>query len=694
MKKYNISILFSLIILIGVVFLVPTNHSVVLITKQPLSSSFLDGDVEYLIITTEEYEAKLEPLALWKSQKGLNARIVTVEDILLNPIYLGEYDTAAKIKACINDYYTNNGTQFVLLAGDHQDVPTRLAYVDEGYYSYGDGDYVGCDSYYVNMNDWDSDGDHIYGEDDDNWNVTADVYVGRLSASNVNEMQMLANRIIMYESNPPVGDWMKKALFGGAMTYFDGDYYAPGDGVLDYPEADANRFFNYVSSQFYNDWIVTHLAEDQGIAAGVSDYPHNASLTAGSLEEGIMNGTSILGIFGHGNAKGIYRTIWDSDYDGDELFDWYGEMESRYDHSYSVAMIYTDTADYSMDANMFSISYLMGCSNGNFTTPNVDSLAEYMLKTVSIGSIGGDRIVWGEDNWTERSYGGWYDEGLAYRFFEQLDSFDQPGKAFALAKEDYQADRIALGFPEWIPEPRWSEKTLKQFNYFGDPELHVWMDIPEILNGTLSDIDGSSALLDIFTDGSGPIESVTVTVTDDSNTVIWQGSTNSTGQVELPYELNLLENYTIVATNPGYIPYLSQSQELPTGEVPEAPILSPISPQKDRDGKISLDWNDITNANSYNIYRSQDEIPELDGLEPIGTSTASNYKDSGLSNGIYFYVVTAVNENGESFASNNAMVLVELFTIPGYPLPVVISVGVISLIAIASTILKKQGLKK
>jgi hypothetical protein len=159
-------------------------------------------------------------------------------------------------------------------------------------------------------------------------------------------MHSLVARIISYESNPPVGEWMNTALLAGSMTYFDADYYSPGDGVLDYPEADGNRFFNYVADQFYDDMTVTLLAEDEGIAAGRSDYPHNGSLTATSLWSGISDGASILGVLGHGNAPGIYRTIWDDDKDGDGLFDWVSEVGStKYDHYYSTPMIHTEVLD-------------------------------------------------------------------------------------------------------------------------------------------------------------------------------------------------------------------------------------------------------------------------------------------------------------------------------------------------------------
>ncbi|MHA1374384.1 MAG: C25 family cysteine peptidase [Promethearchaeota archaeon] len=678
MKYKKLLILVSLTILITTFSLtIPSNQEIKKFDFESLASSNLnDGDVEYLIITTNEFKPRLSSLVLWKSQKGLNARIETVEDIEI--LYSG-YDTSAKIKACIDDYHSNNNTEFVLLAGDHQHIPSRMAYVDEGYTWGGDGDYVACDSYYANLNNWDTDGDNIYAEDADDWSLTADVYVGRLSANDASEMQMLVNRIISYETNPPVGEWMNRALFAGAMTYFEGDNYAPGDGISDYPEADSNRFFNYIYDRFYDDWTVTLLAEDGGIPEGRSDHPHNASLTAGSLEAEIMNGASILGVYGHGNAVGISRTIWDTDYDGDGLFDWNGEMASHYDESTSIRMIHTNTSEYSMTDNMFSVCYLMGCSNGNFTTLGVDSLAEYMLKTVSIGSIGGDRVIWGEDNWTERSFGGWYDEGLAYRFYEQLDSYDQPGKAFALAKQDYQEDRVTYGYNEWIPEPRWCEKIQKQFNYFGDPELHIWMAIPEILNATWVEKNNTATIVDIFTEVSGSIESAIVTLTNGSNNVIWEGYTNSSGQVIIPQPFHTVNESVIVASKPTYIPYISKPYNFPS---PYAPILTEISPRVDQDGIIELNWTPISGSISYNIYRDNSEIFDVMDIEPIHSTINSEYTDQGLQDGVYYYVITAVSATGESIPSNCCFVTVVKPTIPGYSMAILSILGLICLVVV------------
>ncbi|NVM19317.1 MAG: hypothetical protein HWN80_16545, partial [Candidatus Lokiarchaeota archaeon] len=175
-----------------------------------LNISATNGTVDYLIITTENFETILEPLARWKTQKGVISKIEIVNDINLE--YSGG-SLPEKIKNCIMDYQSNNNTQWVLLAGDQNHVPTKYIVCDDGFSD--DGDVVSCDSY--------------YGDIDNDWSLTdfdyeAEVYIGRLTANNDSEMQSLVQRILTYEKNPPIGNWMSHAMFAGAILQFDIDW--------------------------------------------------------------------------------------------------------------------------------------------------------------------------------------------------------------------------------------------------------------------------------------------------------------------------------------------------------------------------------------------------------------------------------------------------------------------------------------
>jgi hypothetical protein len=65
--------------------------------------------------------------------------------------------------------------------------------------------------------------------------------------------------------------------------------------------------------------------------------------------------------------------------------------------------------------------------------------------------------------------------------------------------------------------------------------------------------------------------------------------------------------------------------------------------------EVKLTWDTVSGAISYNIKRSTASGNE----ETIATTSSAIYTDTGLENGTtYYYVVTAVNANGESAPSN------------------------------------------
>ena len=73
-------------------------------------------------------------------------------------------------------------------------------------------------------------------------------------------------------------------------------------------------------------------------------------------------------------------------------------------------------------------------------------------------------------------------------------------------------------------------------------------------------------------------------------------------------------------------------------------------------GQVSISWTAVPGAASYNIYWSTATgVTPANGTRIAGVTTP--YTQAGLSNGTsYYYVVTAVNGNGESTASTQVSV--------------------------------------
>jgi len=85
---------------------------------------------------------------------------------------------------------------------------------------------------------------------------------------------------------------------------------------------------------------------------------------------------------------------------------------------------------------------------------------------------------------------------------------------------------------------------------------------------------------------------------------------------------------------------------------PTAPILNVISPNPDEDGIINLDWNNVSGATTYYVYRNTSTISLITGLTPITTVSTSAYTDNITSDGTYYYVIVAGNVLGNSSISN------------------------------------------
>jgi hypothetical protein len=154
------------------------------------------GDYDYVIITQESWVNAFQPLATWKTQKGVPATIVTTNWIYNSGGYSGT--NVQKIKAFVQDAYTTWGTIYVLLGGDIDVVPCYYRT-----FSSVDPDSVPNDAYYA---DFDSD-----------W--ICEVNVGRASVNGTgNSTGRIGNfihKIITYETNPPLTNYAMNAGFFG-----------------------------------------------------------------------------------------------------------------------------------------------------------------------------------------------------------------------------------------------------------------------------------------------------------------------------------------------------------------------------------------------------------------------------------------------------------------------------------------------
>ncbi|MDE7495267.1 MAG: hypothetical protein K2M67_00280 [Muribaculaceae bacterium] len=213
-----------------------------LIKSQPSTATFSNAmaNDKYYIIVPEILEKSVNDLAVWKTQKGYDVTIKTIESILSDPAYkIGNktsltnetiLDDACALRSYLQDQFSINGIFYCLLVGDWRtSMPIRkyratgLLEPDDkenGYYY----NYYG--EYFLPSNDYFADLTSIIPLSnkeasidkyvaDINCTLCPDIFVGRLLCSREEEVSNYFEKLRIYESFPGKGDdsYLTTALY-------------------------------------------------------------------------------------------------------------------------------------------------------------------------------------------------------------------------------------------------------------------------------------------------------------------------------------------------------------------------------------------------------------------------------------------------------------------------------------------------
>ena len=200
-----------------------------------------------IVITYDSFWDEMVPFVQWKNQKGVPTEMFNVS----------EFGSANAILTFISNYYDDPGLTFVLLVGDIDQVPSLdySGHAADPKYTY----IVGSDNY-------------------------QDLFIGRFSANNVNELNTQIERSIMYEKYPQQG----------AAWYHKGTGVASNQGPGDDGEYDDEHMDNIRDDLL----AFTYTEVDQ-----IYDPYATASMVSNALNEG----RSIVNYCGHGSP-----TSWGS----------------------------------------------------------------------------------------------------------------------------------------------------------------------------------------------------------------------------------------------------------------------------------------------------------------------------------------------------------------------------------------------
>ncbi len=201
-------------------------------SEQPLSSS----DVyDYIILSPSEYADELEDLVNHKNNRGIETKLVALNEIYDSQYFLVEgRDNPEKVKYFIKNAIEQWGISSVLLVGGYHSFPARETHVYLEYFDV-DESFI-SDLYYADIYDadgyfasWDTNQNNVFAEYDwgdshltDDVDLYPDISIGRIACINETEVKTCVEKITNYETDrASTKDWFTDLVVIGGDTFTD-----------------------------------------------------------------------------------------------------------------------------------------------------------------------------------------------------------------------------------------------------------------------------------------------------------------------------------------------------------------------------------------------------------------------------------------------------------------------------------------
>jgi len=362
------------------------------------------GPYDHVIISSSTDASSWQPLADWHTKQGLKDIVVDTTSIYAN--YSGS-DNPAKIRNFITDAKNNWGAIYFLLCGENSAVPFKYrTYAEES---------IPSDEYYSDF--------------DDDW--VCEVFVGRLTAQGATEINLSIQKVLKYEQDPPLTDYiLDTTLLGMDLSTVE------HDGILTRGEYLKQRIdSSYIPPRF----TITEVYDTQP-RDHTQDFFDALNNGQNLVNHNDHSNIGVLGV-GYLNHGGLFSSA-----DVDTL---------------------TNT---NKTSNIFSI----GCLANAMDDPNGhDCIAEHFViyNNLKAGV-----------SFTGNTRSGWFYYEDPYSLSAQLDEYWWRGlfsyKKYRLGETlAYTKNNCPLSGEIW-QYCHWS------LNLLGEPAMSVWTDTPKALDAT------------------------------------------------------------------------------------------------------------------------------------------------------------------------------------------------------------------
>jgi len=381
------------------------------------------NEIDMLIITNEDLKNSFRDLKNYHDEEGIKTEIITLSDI-------GGEDPET-IRDYIREVYMESGIEYVLMGGDDGIVPLKELWVyglDEETTPYTTN--MPSDIYYSNLDGpFNYDNDNKWGEPNDGENgndidLYAEVYIGRATVDNKDEVENFIDKTIsQLESHQENDPYLK-------------EYLQPGENLGDYGIASwAGNYLDQIIDESSDDGYQTI-----GIPSDVYNietmYDREDTWSKNDIIERINNNNIfVINHDGHSNT--------------------YYNMRLGYDDVFELTNEKT------------SFIYSQGCNSGGFDAENCIAEA-FTVKTkyAAFAGIWNARFGW---------FWAYSTDGDSQRYHREFwdavfgENIPEIGKANQDSKEDniFLIERSCM---------RW---CYYQLNLFGDPSISFYYNKPK-----------------------------------------------------------------------------------------------------------------------------------------------------------------------------------------------------------------------
>ena len=191
-------------------------------TAEP--SHDFETKTEALIVTTGKFADVFQKFADFHTVTGIITKVATVEAICENAV-CDDDDPMNDTQKAIKDYVMSvEGLRYLVLGGDIEEIPSREVH-DHFELPLGIADYTDdfySDLYYADFSDWDLNGNGTYAEDEDVPGLIANVAVGRISVSTVEEAELYFTKLVKHHTAFNTEHTTKSLLLANIATEITG----------------------------------------------------------------------------------------------------------------------------------------------------------------------------------------------------------------------------------------------------------------------------------------------------------------------------------------------------------------------------------------------------------------------------------------------------------------------------------------